>query len=117
MEYKIDALSSHLEDALAESIRKFSHYSLAIDASVDISDIARSVVFVRGVTEDLEVDEDLLDMASMKSTTTGENIAQEVLKIAQKFRLDPKKMSGLTTDGAPAMVGKHNGFGFIKKFL
>ena len=29
--------------------------------------------------------------------------------------LDPTKMPGLTTDGAPAMVGKHNRF--IKKFL
>ena len=112
---RIDALSDHLEDALAERIRKFSHYSLAIDESVDISDPAQLVVSVQGVTEDFEVDEELLDMASMESTTTGENIAQEVLKIVQKFRLDPKKMSGLTTDGAPAMVRKHNGF--TKKFL
>jgi len=54
-------------------------------------------------------------MASMKSTTIGENIAQEVLKIVQKLRLDPKKISGLTTDKAPAMVRKHNEF--IKKIL
>ena len=78
-------LSSHLEDALAERIRKFSHYSLVIDENVDISDTAQLVVFVHGVTDDFEVDEELLDMASMKSTTTGENIAQEVLKIVQIF--------------------------------
>jgi len=66
---KIDAVSSHLEDALAERIRKFSHYSLAIDESVDLSDTAQLVVFVRGVTEDSEVDDELLDVASMKSTT------------------------------------------------
>jgi len=95
---------------LAERIRKLSHYSLAIDESVDISDTAQLVAFVREVTEDLEVDEKLLGMASMKSKKTGENIAQEVLKIVQKFRLDPKKMSGLTTDGEPAKVEKHNGF-------
>jgi len=52
---------------------------------VDISDTAQLVVFVHGVTDDFEVDEELLDMASMKSTTTGENIAQEVLKIVQIF--------------------------------
>ena len=27
--------------------------------------------------------------------------------MTERFRLDPKKLSGLTTDGAPAMVGKH----------
>ena len=42
----------------------------------------------------------------MKSTTTEEDITKEVLKVSEKFRLDPKKLSGLTTDGAPAMVGK-----------
>ena len=115
MARRIDVLSSHLEAALAERKRKFSHYSLAVDESVDISDSAQLVVFVRGVTEDFEVDDELLDMASMESTTTGENIAQEVLKIVQKFRLYPKNLSGLTTDGAPAMVGNHNGF--IKEFL
>jgi len=100
----INALWSHLEDALAERIRKFSPYNLAIDESVDISNTAQLVVFVRRVAEDFEVDEKLLDMASMKSTTTGENIAQEVLKVVEKFWLDPKKMFGLTTDGAPVMV-------------
>jgi len=70
---------------LAERIRKFSHYSLVIDENVDISDTAQLVVFVHGVTDDFEVDEELLDMASMKSTTAGENIAQEVLKIVQIF--------------------------------
>ena len=51
----------------------------------------------------------------MKSTTTGEDITKEVLKVSEKFRLDPKKLSGLTMDGAPAMVGKHKGF--YKNFL
>ena len=31
------------------------------------------------------LDDELLDMASMKATTTGENIAKEVSKIVQKF--------------------------------
>ena len=35
--------------------------------------------------------------------------------MTKKYQLDPKKLSGLTTDGAPAMVGKHKGF--CKTFL
>jgi len=70
-----------------------------MDENVDISDSAQLVVFVRGVTEDFKMDEELSDMADMKSTTIGESIAQEVLKIVEKFRVDPKKISGLTTDG------------------
>jgi len=77
---------------LADKISKFSHYSLAMDENVDISDSAQLVVFVRGVTEDFKMDEELSDMADMKSTTIGESIAQEVLKIVEKFRVDPKKI-------------------------
>ena len=112
---RIDTMACHLEDALAENINKFSHFSLALDESTDINDTAQLAVFIRGVTDDFEVEEELLDLSSMKSTTTGEDITKEVLKVSEKFRLDPKKLSGLTTDGAPAMVGKHKGF--CKKFV
>ena len=112
---RIDAMPNHLEDALAENIRKFSNYSLALDESTDISDTAQLAVFIRGVTNDFEIKEEFLDLASMKSTTTGEDLSQEVLKMTERFRLDPKKQSGLTTDGAPAMVGKRKGF--CKKLL
>ena len=112
---RIDTMASHLEDALAENINKFSYFSLALDESTDISDMAQLAVFIRGVTDDFEVKEEFLDLASMKSSTTGEDITKEVLKMSEKFRLDPKKLSGLTTDGAPAMVGKHKEF--CKNFL
>ena len=76
--------------------------------------MAQLAVIILGVTDDFEVKEELLDLNSMKSTTTGEDITK-VLKVSEKVRLDPKKLSGLTTDGAPAMVGKHKGF--CKNFL
>ena len=112
---RIDTMACHLEDALAENINKFSHFSLALDESTDINNTAQLAVFIRGVTDAFEVKEELLDLCSMKSTTTGEDITKEVLRVSEKFWLDPKKLSGLRTDGAPAMVGKHKGF--CKNFL
>ena len=112
---RTDALSSHLEDILAENASKFSCYSLALDESTDITDTAQLVVFIRGVTDEFQIKEEFLDLASMKSTTTGEDLTLEVLKMTKKFQLDPKKLSGPTTDGAPAMIGKHKGF--CKTFL
>ena len=89
-----------------------------MNESTDINDTAQLAVFIRGVTDDFEVKEELLDLSSMKSTTTGEDITKEVLKVSEKFRLDPKKLSGPTTDGAPAMVEKHKKFckNFLKTF-
>ncbi|XP_067929495.1 general transcription factor II-I repeat domain-containing protein 2A-like [Watersipora subatra] len=51
----------------------------------------------------------------MSSTTTGQDICDQVVKLMDKFELDPSRLAGLTTDGAPSMAGKINGF--TKKFL
>ena len=81
-----------------------------MDESTDITDTAQLVVFIRGVTDEFQIKEKFLDLANMMSTTTGEDLTLEILKMTKKFQLDPKKLSGLTTDGAPAMVGKHKGW-------
>ena len=89
--------------------------SIALDKSTDLRDTAQLVVFIRGVTDNFEVIEEFLDMASMKATTTGQNICEEVIKMMKKFEIDTSKLVGITTDAAPSMVGKNNGF--VKRFL
>ncbi|XP_050334250.1 uncharacterized protein LOC126761867 [Bactrocera neohumeralis] len=84
--------------------------SLALDESTDMSDTAQLAVFVRGVSEDYTVIEELLDLRSMKDTTTGQDIYEEVKSCIEKYELQTENLCGLTTDGAPAMTGKRNGF-------
>ncbi|KYO31248.1 general transcription factor II-I repeat domain-containing protein 2A isoform B [Alligator mississippiensis] len=45
----------------------------------------------------------------MKGKTTGQDIFNEVKHVLLKFNLPEDKLCGLTTDGTPAMIGKHNG--------
>ncbi|XP_067937186.1 general transcription factor II-I repeat domain-containing protein 2A-like [Watersipora subatra] len=54
-------------------------------------------------------------MAIMSSTTTGQDICDQVVTLMDQFELDPSRLAGLTTDGTPSMTGKINGF--TKKFL
>jgi len=112
---RINQLAENIEETLKERIRRCSAYSLALDESTDVSDTAQLVVFVRGVTDNFEITEEFLDMTGMSSTTTGQDISEQVLKLMEKFQLDPSKLCGLTTDGAPSMTGRTNGF--AKKFL
>ena len=49
-------------------------------------------------------------MCSVKGTITGQHIADKVKKVFEKFEIDPKKLCGITTDGAAAMTGKIKGF-------
>ena len=106
MSRRIDQLAENIPETLKERINKCASYSLALDEATDISDTAQLDVFVRGVTDTFEVTEEFLDLASMPSTTTGQDISEQVLKLVRKYQLDPAKLCGLTTDGAPPMTGK-----------
>jgi len=45
----------------------------------------------------------------MHGTTSGEDLFKKLLLAMRKFTLPFEKFSGLTTDGAPPMVGSRKG--------
>ena len=112
---KTNDLSDNIKEILKERLKSCEAFSLALDESIDISDTAQLVIFNRSVTADFDIVEELLDMASLSSTTTGQDICEQVLKVVEKIELNPAKLCGVTTDGAPSMTGRINGFN--TKFL
>lgn len=86
--------------------KDFSAYSLAVDESVDVTDTAQLSIFIRGVDSSLCITGELLGIKSMHGTTTGKDIFEEVSKCANEMKLPWDKLTGLTTDGAPAMREK-----------
>ena len=107
---RIEELGSDIESSLMKLCLKFESFSLAIDESTDVTDIAQLAVFVRGVDSDLNVTEEMLGLESMKGTTTSDDIFHEVKNLMKKFNLSIDKLHSLATDGAPSMVGSKNGF-------
>ncbi|XP_056586089.1 general transcription factor II-I repeat domain-containing protein 2B-like [Triplophysa dalaica] len=87
----------------------FSAFSIACDESTDISDSAQLLVFLRGVNEDFEVTQELAGTETVSGTTKGEDLFLAVEHLLKKNELKWKNMAGITTDGAPAMVGKKCG--------
>ena len=69
---------------------------------------------MRRVLDDFNVDVELLDLARIKSTTTGENLILEVLKMTKKCKFDSKKLSGLTTAGLLRWQENIKNFGSIR---
>ena len=83
-------------------------FSVALDESVDINDIPRLAVFAR--YSDTEVHEELCCLKPMYGTTKGEDILKAFTDHFENRGVDIGKIFAITTDGAPAMVGKNKGF-------
>lgn len=85
-------------------------FSIAVDESTDVSDTAQLLLFVQGINTTLEITEELVAMKSINGTITSENLFREILEVIDEVGLHWNKLTGGTTDGAPCMVGWHNGF-------
>ena len=107
---RIDDLGDNIEGTLKDKLSACILYSLALDESTDQSDTAQLVIFIRGIDENFNIIEEMLDLCHIKGTTTGKDIYEFVNLSLDKFNIDRKNIYSITTDGAPALTGKHNGF-------
>ena len=108
--HRTNDLSDNIKETLKERLKSCEAFSQTLDESTDICDTAQLVILIRAVTAGFDIVEEFLDMASLSSTTTGKDIGKQVLKVVEKFELNTAKLCGVTTNGAPSMTGRTNGF-------
>jgi hypothetical protein len=80
-----------------------------LDDSTDASDTAQLAIFIRGVYADFNITEELLALQPLTARTTGEDIFETVNTVFEIFGLKWSSLSGICTDGTPAMVGPLKG--------
>jgi len=102
---RIEDLGSDISLQLKERARNFTHFSLALDESEDISHTSQLIIFVRGINQNFEVCEELATLKSLKDATTGENIFLSLTETLDELELNWEKLTCVTTDGAKSMVG------------
>lgn len=86
-------------------------YSLVLDESTDIRDTAQLEIFIRGINQEYEVVEELLDLYPMKGTTKGLDVYNALRKSMASFGLE----NFAKCFGAPSMTGRTNGLVALKK--
>uniref|UniRef100_A0A3P9K523 SPIN-DOC-like zinc-finger domain-containing protein n=1 Tax=Oryzias latipes TaxID=8090 RepID=A0A3P9K523_ORYLA len=106
---RVEDLSRDTRDQLTVKSRDFVAFSLACDESTDISDSAQLLVLIRGINADMEITQELAGLETLRGTTKGEDLFAAVSRVLEKYNLSWDKMVGITTDGAPAMIGKKAG--------
>ncbi|KAM9726312.1 general transcription factor II-I repeat domain-containing protein 2B-like [Menidia menidia] len=103
-------MSGDLVDQLDRDLAKCRWFSIQCDESVDSSSTAQLSIFVRMVFEDFSTREELLTLLPLKTSTRGVDIYNAVKEFFVQKRVPLERLVAVTTDGAPAMIGRHAGF-------
>lgn len=94
---------------MKQRVMSFIAFSVAIDESTDITDVAQLAIFIRGVDETLTVTEEFVELVPMMDTTTAEDIFGSVVAALDRVGVDWSRAVSVVTDDAPSMIGKKAG--------
>jgi len=105
---RVQMISNDIHEQFLFELNNASGFSLSLDLSSDLHDKEQLMIWVRFDVGDI-FKEDLLALISLNSTTRGEDIYAALKECLLRNSIDLNKLISLTTDGAPAMVGRKKG--------
>ena len=88
MTRRVEDIAENLEFQLQSEVGSFDFFPLALDESCDVRDTAQLLIFLRGITRDFKLTEELAAMRPMKGTTTGSDLFTEVNACMDKLGLE-----------------------------
>ena len=91
-ERRITAINTSLEYNLKNDLKNCIAFSLALDESTDITDLSQLEVFIRFVSPDFVVKEELLDLVALQESTRGVDIKNALDSIRKTFDLPLNKL-------------------------
>ncbi|XP_065662992.1 general transcription factor II-I repeat domain-containing protein 2-like [Hydra vulgaris] len=106
---RVNDIATDLRSQLTKICKDIEAFSIAVDESTDVKDVAQLSVFIRGCNFKYEITEELLELIPMHGTTTGADIFLEIEKTLDKYEFPITKLVSIVTDGAPAMIGLKKG--------
>ena len=108
VESKISDISMVIESQLHSDFQACENFSVALDKSCDIRGKRQLEIFVRFISTDCLIKEELLVIVPLKDSTHGINVKEAMMAAIEKANLSIAKLAAIITDGAPAMIGSVN---------
>ena len=102
-------ISANLDSQLKKKVKSFVIFSVALDESTVISDIAQQAILIRGVDETLSVTEEFLGLVPMIDTITANDIFNSLFGVLSRMGIYWSRAVGISTDSTPSMIAKKAG--------
>lgn len=112
---RIEDIGKDVSDQLTADLSAAPCFSIAVDESTDVTDVAQLCVWVRFPKEN-SFREEMLCLLPLLGQTRGEDILNALLAFFDERKLSWSSLVSVCTDGAPSMRGKEKGLvGLMKK--
>ena len=105
---RIDTMSENILATLISRVKNSEFYSLQVDESTDVANLANLLVYIRYLLEGT-VKEDFLFCRPLVTRTTGEETFNLMNAFMRSNGIDWTRCVGICTDVAKWMTGKHTG--------
>ncbi|CAG9574819.1 unnamed protein product [Danaus chrysippus] len=106
---RIEDMGNYITKSLCDYFVDCEYYSICLDESTDQTDVSQLIIFIRCISKDFTITEEMLDLIPFHGTTKGSDIFEAVNKTIVEYG-GFRKCSCIVTDGAKAMTGKVTGF-------
>ncbi|CAM5073406.1 unnamed protein product [Eretmochelys imbricata] len=106
MESHISQISADVASKLQNNLKNSLAFSLVVEKSTDIQDKPQLAIFVRYVSVDVIVKEEMLNSVALKETTCSIDVKNALDKAFTHADIQLDKLVSIAMDGAPVMVGK-----------
>ncbi|CAG5015817.1 unnamed protein product [Parnassius apollo] len=106
---RIDDMAEDIKNQVVEAVKESCFFLQYSWMSTDVAQCCQLLVFVRYIQNETIKDE-LLFSTELTTTSKAIDIMTAISEFFDKHELSWKKLIGVCTDGAPAMLGSRSGF-------
>uniref|UniRef100_K7G174 Uncharacterized protein n=1 Tax=Pelodiscus sinensis TaxID=13735 RepID=K7G174_PELSI len=110
----INEISQNISEQVVDEIKKSPLFAIQLDESTDITLCSQLMVFARYMVEE-DFKDEFLFCKTLDTTTKAQGVMEIVNNFFEVHGLDWVNLVGVTTDGAPAMLGSRSGFQTLVK--
>uniref|UniRef100_K7G433 Uncharacterized protein n=1 Tax=Pelodiscus sinensis TaxID=13735 RepID=K7G433_PELSI len=111
---QINEISKNISEQVVDEIKKFPLFAIQLDESTNVTLCAQLLVFARYMVEG-DFKDEFLFCKTLDTTTKAQDVMEIVNNFFEEHGLDWVNLVGVTTDGAPAMLGSRAGFQMLVK--